>query len=278
MSSSPGFDGSTVGPDRGGRSIGVAGSDARPLEYFFGATGGGLWKTTDGGTNWQPVTDGKITSASVGAVAVCEADPDVLYIGTGETQIRGNIQQGDGIYKSTDGGTSWSHLGLGGDPEHFSNQDTPRQTATQSGLGHSVSIPHPTQSEASTSPPMAERVGGRSSIRDDRSGVVDISVHPDKPEHRLRGSLGSLAEVLGNVLRRTRQWALSEAPMVAIPGPRSPEIQALPQEGLIGKSGGGLAGGPTSTASTPFWKTKRVGFSALMTAVRVGPAPMTNGS
>ena len=112
MSSSPGFDGSTVGPDRGGRSIGVAGSDARPLEYYFGATGGGLWKTTDGGTNWRPVTDGKINSASVGAVAVCEADPDVVYIGTGETQIRGNIQQGDGVYKSTDGGTTWSTSGL----------------------------------------------------------------------------------------------------------------------------------------------------------------------
>ncbi len=73
----------SVGPDRGGRSIGVAGSDSRPLEYYFGAVGGGLWKTTDGGTTWVPVTDGKIGSASVGAVAVCEADPDVIYIGTG---------------------------------------------------------------------------------------------------------------------------------------------------------------------------------------------------
>ncbi len=101
-----------VGPPRGGRSIGVAGSDQRPLEYYFGATGGGLWKTTDGGQTWRPVTDGKITSASVGAVAVCAADPDIVYIGTGETQIRGNIQQGDGVYRTTDGGTTWEHLGL----------------------------------------------------------------------------------------------------------------------------------------------------------------------
>jgi photosystem II stability/assembly factor-like uncharacterized protein len=101
-----------VGPSRGGRSTAVAGSDARPLEFYFGATGGGLWKTTDGGSNWSVMTDGKITSSSVGAVAVCEADPDVVYIGTGETQIRGNIMQGDGAYKSTDGGTTWQHIGL----------------------------------------------------------------------------------------------------------------------------------------------------------------------
>ncbi len=102
----------SVGPPRGGRSTAAAGSAARPMEYFFGATGGGLWKTGDGGTTWRPVTDGKITSASVGAVAVCEADPDVVYIGTGETQLRGNIQQGDGVYKSTDAGATWTHIGL----------------------------------------------------------------------------------------------------------------------------------------------------------------------
>ncbi|MEQ9397726.1 MAG: hypothetical protein RJQ04_01030 [Longimicrobiales bacterium] len=103
---------SNVGPPRGGRSIGVAGSEARPFEYYFGATGGGLWKTTDGGLNWRPVTDGKIGSASVGAVAVCATDPDVVYIGTGETQLRGNVQQGDGVYRTTDGGMTWEHLGL----------------------------------------------------------------------------------------------------------------------------------------------------------------------
>jgi len=101
-----------IGPARGGRSTGVAGSTSRPLEYYFGATGGGLWKTEDGGLNWRPVTDGQINSASVGAVAVCEADPDVVYIGTGETQMRGNIQQGDGLYKSTDSGETWTHMGL----------------------------------------------------------------------------------------------------------------------------------------------------------------------
>lgn len=102
----------SVGINRGGRSTGVAGSDSRPLEYYFGAVGGGLWKTTDGGTTWAPVTDGQINSSSVGAVAVCESNPDIVYIGTGETQMRGNVMQGDGVYKSTDAGETWEHLGL----------------------------------------------------------------------------------------------------------------------------------------------------------------------
>src|ERR1700756_578782 len=102
----------SVGPNRGGRSITSAGSASRPNEYYFGAVGGGLWKTTDGGTTWHPVTDGQLKSSSVGAVAVSESNPDVVYIGMGETELRGNIMQGDGIYKSTDAGKTWKHMGL----------------------------------------------------------------------------------------------------------------------------------------------------------------------
>ncbi|MDH4219157.1 MAG: glycosyl hydrolase [Candidatus Aminicenantes bacterium] len=101
-----------IGPKRGGRSIAVAGHKDRPFEYYFGATGGGLWKTTDGGTTWHPVTDGQIRSSSVGAVAVAESNPDIVYIGMGESQLRQNVLQGDGIYKSTDGGQTWKHIGL----------------------------------------------------------------------------------------------------------------------------------------------------------------------
>ncbi|MEZ4416444.1 MAG: glycosyl hydrolase [Gemmatimonadota bacterium] len=99
-----------IGPDRGGRSIAVTGVRGRPDEAYFGAVGGGLWKTTDGGENWAPVTDHKITSASVGAVAVSETDPDFVVIGTGETCIRGNIMPGDGIYRSRDAGETWEHV------------------------------------------------------------------------------------------------------------------------------------------------------------------------
>ncbi len=101
-----------IGPDRGGRSLAAAGSSTRPLEYYFGATGGGLWKTTDGGTTWAPVTDGQIRSSSVGAVAIAESNPDVVYIGMGEAQLRSNILQGDGIYKTVDAGRTWTNLGL----------------------------------------------------------------------------------------------------------------------------------------------------------------------
>jgi photosystem II stability/assembly factor-like uncharacterized protein len=101
-----------IGPDRGGRSLGAAGSPGRPNEYYFGATGGGLWKTVDGGNEWFPVTDGQVTSSSVGAVAVAETNPDIVYIGMGEVQLRGSITQGDGVYKTTDGGKTWRHLGL----------------------------------------------------------------------------------------------------------------------------------------------------------------------
>jgi len=101
-----------IGPNRGGRSLGSAGSPGRLNEYYFGATGGGLWKTEDGGNEWHPVTDGKISSSSIGAVAIAETNPDIVYIGGGETQLRGSITQGDGVYKTTDGGKTWRHLGL----------------------------------------------------------------------------------------------------------------------------------------------------------------------
>src|ERR1019366_4661496 len=77
-----------IGPNRGGRSIAAAGSAARLYEYYFGATGGGLWKTTDGGTTWRAVTDGQMSQSSVGAVAIAPSNPDIVYIGTGESDIR----------------------------------------------------------------------------------------------------------------------------------------------------------------------------------------------
>ncbi len=102
----------SLGPARGGRSLSVAGVKGQPNVGYFGATGGGLWKTTDKGETWAPVTDGQITSSSVGAVAVAESNGDVIYIGTGEACIRGNIQPGDGMYKSTDAGKTWTHIGF----------------------------------------------------------------------------------------------------------------------------------------------------------------------
>jgi photosystem II stability/assembly factor-like uncharacterized protein len=102
----------SIGPFRGGRSVAVAGHPAEPSTFYAGTTGGGLWRTVNGGITWQNITDGFVRSASVGAVAVAPSDPNVLYLGMGEACIRGNVSFGDGVYRSTDGGRSWRSLGL----------------------------------------------------------------------------------------------------------------------------------------------------------------------
>ena len=101
-----------IGPFRGGRSVAVTGVTSQPNVYYFGAAGGGVWKTTDGGATWKPMSDGQLNSGSVGAIAVSESDPSVVYVGMGEPDIRGNASPGDGVYKSNDGGRTWKHLGL----------------------------------------------------------------------------------------------------------------------------------------------------------------------
>lgn len=102
-----------VGPYRGGRSVAVAGVVGQPNTYYFGAVAGGVWKSTDGGLNWKPLTDKtKGMSPSIGAMAVSESDPNVIYVGTGEACIRGNIVSGNGVYKSIDAGTTWKFVGL----------------------------------------------------------------------------------------------------------------------------------------------------------------------
>src|SRR5262245_58201514 len=102
----------SIGPAKGGRSIAVAGVKGRSREAYFGAVGGELWKTTDSGMTWNPVTDGQINSSSVGAVDVSESNPDIVYIGMGEACIRGNIMPGDGVYKSIDAGNTCTHIGF----------------------------------------------------------------------------------------------------------------------------------------------------------------------
>ena len=171
----------SIGPARGGRSQAVAGSSSRPLEYYFGATGGGLWKTTDGGVTWRAVSDKFFKSSSVGAVAVSESNPDVLYVGMGETELRGNIIQGDGVYKSTDGGKTFTHAGLDGTLAiaririHPTNPDIVYVAA----LGD----PYAATAERGV---FKSTDGGttwtKSLFRDDKTGAADLSMdaaHPD---------------------------------------------------------------------------------------------------
>jgi photosystem II stability/assembly factor-like uncharacterized protein len=103
-----------VGPFRGGRVLAVSGVVGQDNTYYFGGVAGGVWKTTDGGLNWRPVFDKqKDASPSIGALAVSESDPNVIYVGTGEACIRGNIVGGNGVYKSIDAGKTWKFVGLG---------------------------------------------------------------------------------------------------------------------------------------------------------------------
>jgi photosystem II stability/assembly factor-like uncharacterized protein len=100
------------GFSRGGRSTAVTGVPGQPLVYYFGGTGGGVFKTVDAGNSWKNVTDGFLGVGSIGAIAVAPSDPNVVYVGTGSACPRGNISVGDGIYKSTDAGKTWKHAGL----------------------------------------------------------------------------------------------------------------------------------------------------------------------
>jgi photosystem II stability/assembly factor-like uncharacterized protein len=102
-----------IGPFRGGRATTATGVVGQPQVYYFGATGGGVWKTTDAGHRWENVSDGFFKTGSIGAVAVAEADPNVVYAGTGEAPVRGvKTSHGDGVYKSVDAGKTWQNVGL----------------------------------------------------------------------------------------------------------------------------------------------------------------------
>jgi photosystem II stability/assembly factor-like uncharacterized protein len=171
----------SIGPDRGGRSIAVSGVKGRPNEAYFGAVGGGLWKTTDGGENWLPVTDGQISSASVGAVAVSDSHPDLVFIGMGEACIRGNIMPGDGVYVSPDAGRTWTHVGF-------------RDSHAISRIRIHPSNPDVVfvASFGQYGGPSAERGVFKSTdrgktwkktlFRDEKTGAVDLSIDPRNPD------------------------------------------------------------------------------------------------
>lgn len=171
-----------IGPNRGGRSLGIAGSSKRKLEYYFGAVGGGLWKTIDGGLNWKPVTDGQITCSSVGAVAVSESNPDIVYIGTGETEFRGNIMQGDGMYKSTDAGKTWKHIGLQNSQSisrvriHPTNPDI----VYVSVLGHAFG---PNEERGVFKTIDGGKTWNKVLYKGDKAGAADLVIDPKNPEN-----------------------------------------------------------------------------------------------
>jgi photosystem II stability/assembly factor-like uncharacterized protein len=224
-----------IGPDRGGRSISSAGSVARPLEYYFAAVGGGLWKTTDGGTSWASVTDGQLDTASVGGVAVCEANPGIVYLTTGETQLRGNILPGNGVWKSVDAGKTWKKVGLQ-DVQNFSRvRIHPKscETVYVGGFGH-YGQPNQDRGVYKTSD------GGKNwqkvLYRDPRTGAVDISIDPNNPEtvyaalwEAWRKPWGMSSGGVGSGLFKSTDGGGTWTELTRRKG--------LPQTGLIGKIG-----------------------------------------
>ncbi|HZU12482.1 MAG TPA: glycosyl hydrolase [Chloroflexota bacterium] len=169
-----------IGPHRGGRVVAVAGHPTERHVFYFGACAGGVWKTTDGGTYWENVSDGYIRTAAIGALAVAPSDPAVLYAGTGETTIRGNVSHGDGVYKSTDSGKTWANVGLADTRQiakirvHPTNPDLLYVAA----LGHAWG---PNDERGI----FRSRDGGKSwekiLYRDDRTGAADLVMDPTNP-------------------------------------------------------------------------------------------------
>jgi hypothetical protein len=100
-----------IGPFRGGRTVAAAGVPGKPNLFYIGVNNGGVWKSTDTGRTWIPIFDGQPTG-SIGALAVAPSNPDVIYVGSGEGLRRPDLSTGDGVYRSTDGGNTWIHLGL----------------------------------------------------------------------------------------------------------------------------------------------------------------------
>jgi len=169
-----------LGPFRGGRVEAVAGDPRERNTFYFGSCGGGVWKTTDGGIFWRNVSDGFFQRASVGAIAVAASDPNVVYVGMGEACIRGNVSHGDGVYRSTDGGRTWAHLGLANTRNIGKVRVHPQDpdTAFVAALGHAHG-PNPERGVFRT------RDGGKTwkkvLSRGNAAGGIDISIDPTNP-------------------------------------------------------------------------------------------------
>ncbi len=187
-----------IGPPRGGRVVAVAGDPRDQATFYFGACAGGVWKTDDAGSYWTNISDGFFTSAAVGAIAVADSDPNVIYVGTGEACLRGNVVAGDGVYRSTDAGKTWANLGLG-DTRHIGRvrvHPSDPDTAYVAALGHAFG---PSEARGV----FRTQDGGASwekvLYRSPDAGAIDLCLDPNNP----RVIYASLYEVRRNF------WSLS---------------------------------------------------------------------
>ena len=168
-----------VGPFRGGRSVAATGSAARPNEYYMGTTGGGVFKTEDGGDSWFPTSDG-FFGGTIGAIGVSESNPDVVYVGGGEYPIRGNVSYGDGVWKTTNAGKTWTFVGLGDTRQiekvivHPTNPDIVYVGA----FGH-IFAPNAERGVFKTTD--GGKTWNKILFRNDSTGVADLIMDPADP-------------------------------------------------------------------------------------------------
>jgi len=169
-----------IGPYRGGRATAVTGIPSQPYTYYFGATGGGVWKSEDGGLNWRPVSDGFFKTGSVGAIAVSEYDPNIVYVGMGEAPIRGNVSHGDGMYKSLDAGKTWKRIGLEDTSQISRVRIHPRNPdiVYVAALGH---VYGPNEQRGVFRSQDGGETWEKILYRDDKTGAIDIILDPSNP-------------------------------------------------------------------------------------------------
>ena len=169
-----------IGPFRAGKVNGVSGVAGNPATYYMGADGGSVWKTTDGGVTWKPIFDGEST-APIGALAVAPSNPKIIYVGTGVNSVFGDISYGNGVYKSTNGGETWQHLGLE-DTRHIGRVlIDPRNpdVVLVAAMGHTYGPNEERGVFRSTD-------GGRNwrkvLFKDNTTGAVDLCFQPGNPQ------------------------------------------------------------------------------------------------
>ena len=169
----------SIGPFRGGRSAAVTGVPGKPMLYYQGTAGGGVWKTTDGGSSWENITDGYF-GGSIGAVEIAASDPNIIYVGGGEVTVRGNVSHGYGMWKSYDGGDTWVSIGLEDSRRipRIRVHPTDPDTVYAAVLGH---LHGPNQERGVYRSRNGGETWERILFASEEAGAVDLIIDPNNP-------------------------------------------------------------------------------------------------